>query len=226
MSRLTIYHGSISIIERPVYGKGKPYNDYGLGFYCTESKELAKEWAVNEEQDGYANTYILDTDSLRILDLSAHGFTTLHWISLLLQYRTFTMKSDIAKEGRDYLINHFSLPIDDYDVIKGYRADDSYFAYAQSFLDNTITVQRLAEALRLGNLGEQIVLKSQAAFEHLRFIGYELAEADIYYALRKDRNDRARNEFLKDRKGTLTKDTLFLSDIIRGGIPADDPRIQ
>lgn len=226
MSRLTIYHGSISIIERPVYGKGKPYNDYGLGFYCTESKELAKEWAVNEEQDGYANTYILDTDSLRILDLSAHGFTTLHWISLLLQYRTFTMKSDIAKEGRDYLINHFSLPIDDYDVIKGYRADDSYFAYAQSFLDNTITVQRLAEALRLGNLGEQIVLKSQAAFEHLRFIGYELAEADIYYALRKDRNDRARNEFMKDRKGTLTKDTLFLSDIIRGGIPADDPRIQ
>ena len=226
MSRLTIYHGSISIIERPVYGKGKPYNDYGLGFYCTESKELAKEWAVNEEQDGYANTYILDTDSLRILDLSAHGFTTLHWISLLLQYRTFTMKSDIAKEGRDYLINHFSLPIDDYDVIKGYRADDSYFAYAQSFLDNTITVQRLAEALRLGNLGEQIVLKSQAAFEHLRFIGYELAEAGIYYALRKDRNDMARNEFLKDRRGQLTKDSLFLSDIITGGIPVDDPRIQ
>ena len=203
MSRLTIYHGSISIIERPVYGKGKPYNDYGLGFYCTESKELAKEWAVSEDQDGYANTYILDTDSLRILDLSAHGFTTLHWISLLLQYRTFTMKSDIAKEGRDYLIKHFNLPIDDYDVIKGYRADDSYFAYAQSFLDNTITVQRLAEALRLGNLGEQ-----------------------IYYALRKDRNDRARNEFLKDRRGPLTEDAMFLSDIIRGGIPADDPRIQ
>lgn len=226
MSRLTIYHGSISIIERPVYGKGKPYNDYGLGFYCTESRELAKEWAVSEDQDGYANTYILDTDDLRILDLSAHGFTTLHWISLLLQYRTFTVKSDIAKDGKDYLVKHFSIPIDEYDVIKGYRADDSYFAYAQSFLDNTITVQRLAEALRLGNLGEQVVLKSKAAFEHLRFIGYELAEADIYYALRKDRNDRARNEFLKDRRGPLTEDAMFLSDIIRGGIPADDPRIQ
>lgn len=226
MSRLTIYHGSASIIERPVYGKGKPYNDYGLGFYCTESRELAKEWAVSEDQDGYANTYILDTDDLRILDLSAHGFTTLHWISLLLQYRTFTVKSDIAKDGKDYLVKHFSMPIDDYDVIKGYRADDSYFAYAQSFLDNTITVQRLAEALRLGNLGEQIVLKSKAAFDHLRFIGYELAQACTYYQLRKDRNDRARNEFLKDRKGTLTKDALFLSDIIRGGIPADDPRIQ
>ena len=226
MSRLTIYHGSVAVIERPVYGKGKPYNDYGLGFYCTESKELAKEWAVSEDQDGYANTYILDTDRLRILDLSTAGFTTLHWISLLLQYRAFTLKSDIAKEGRDYLIKHFSLPIADYDVIKGYRADDSYFAYAQSFLDNTITVQRLAEALRLGNLGEQVVLKSQRAFEHLRFIGYEFAEADIYYALRKDRNDMARNEFLKDRRGQLTKDSLFLSDIITGGIPVDDPRIQ
>ena len=226
MPRLTIYHGSVAVIERPVYGKGKPYNDYGLGFYCTESKELAKEWAVGEDQDGYANTYILDTDRLRILDLSAAGFTTLHWISLLLQYRAFTLKSDIAKEGRDYLIKHFSLPIADYDVIKGYRADDSYFAYAQSFLDNTITVQRLAEALRLGNLGEQVVLKSQTAFEHLHFIGYELAEAEIYYALRKDRNDMARNEFLKDRRGQLTKDSLFLSDIITGGIPVDDPRIQ
>ena len=32
----TIYHGSDHIIEKPQYGYGKPYNDYGVGFYCTE----------------------------------------------------------------------------------------------------------------------------------------------------------------------------------------------
>ncbi|MCF0142741.1 MAG: DUF3990 domain-containing protein, partial [Parasporobacterium sp.] len=42
---LTIYHGSQQIVEVPRFGMGKPYNDYGQGFYCTENIELAKEWA-------------------------------------------------------------------------------------------------------------------------------------------------------------------------------------
>lgn len=51
---LTLYHGSSLIIERPQFGKGNPFNDYGLGFYCTETLELAKEWACSMEQDGFA----------------------------------------------------------------------------------------------------------------------------------------------------------------------------
>ena len=52
---LTIFHGSRRIIEKPVWGEGNPHNDYGLGFYCTESLELAKEWGVSDETDGFAN---------------------------------------------------------------------------------------------------------------------------------------------------------------------------
>ena len=43
----SIYHGSKDIIEKPKYGYGKRYNDYGLGFYCTDSIEMAKEWGVS-----------------------------------------------------------------------------------------------------------------------------------------------------------------------------------
>ena len=43
---ICVYHGSSQIIQQPVIGKGNPNNDYGLGFYCTESVELAKEWLV------------------------------------------------------------------------------------------------------------------------------------------------------------------------------------
>ena len=225
MSNLIIYHGSVSVIERPEYGKGKPYNDYGLGFYCTESLDLAKEWAVGENRDGYANKYSLDMEGLNLLDLSQKGFTVLHWITLLLQNRIFTLKSDIAKIGKEYLISHFALPVKDYDVIKGYRADDSYFAYAESFLNNTISVQRLSEALRLGNLGEQIVLMSKKAFSHIRFLGYEVSDSSIYYPLRKERNDKARLEFLLNRRGKPSADDLYLNDIIRG-VNADDTRIQ
>ena len=226
MAEMILYHGSVSIIEQPTFGKGKRHNDYGLGFYCTQSLELAKEWAVEEKRDGYANKYALNLQGLTILNLSQKGFTTLHWITLLLQNRVFTLKNDITKAGKNYLIEHFSLPVKEYDIIKGYRADDSYFAYAESFLNNTISVQRLSEALRLGNLGEQVVLMSQKSFGQLKFLGYEIADAATYYPLRRARNEQARMEFLSNRQGTPTPDDLYLNDIIRGGIEPDDPRLQ
>ena len=226
MAEMILYHGSVSIIEQPTFGKGKRHNDYGQGFYCTQSLDLAKEWAVEEKRDGYANKYALDLQELTILDLSQKGFTTLHWIALLLQNRVFTLKNDITKVGKKYLIEHFSLPVKEYDVIKGYRADDSYFAYAESFLSNIISVQRLSEALRLGNLGEQVVLISQKSFDQLKFLGYEIADAATYYPLRRARNEQARMEFLSNRQGTPTPDDLYLNDIIRGGIEPDDPRLQ
>ena len=65
-----LYHGSCSIIEKPVFGQGKRYNDYGLGFYCTDSLEMAKEWGVSHDKNGYANCYELDCVGLRILDLN------------------------------------------------------------------------------------------------------------------------------------------------------------
>ena len=223
---MILYHGSVSIIEQPTFGKGKRHNDYGLGFYCTQSLDLAKEWAVEESRDGYANKYSLDLQGLTMLDLSQKGFTVLHWITLLLQNRVFTLKNDITKTGKKYLIEHFSLPVKEYDVIKGYRADDSYFAYAENFLNNIISVQRLSEALRLGNLGEQVVLMSQKSFGQLKFLGYEAADAATYYPLRKARNEQARMEFLSNRRGILSPDDLYLNDIIRGGIEPDDPRLQ
>lgn len=44
--KITLYHGSEQIIESPTFGLGKQNNDFGLGFYCTESEELAKEWGA------------------------------------------------------------------------------------------------------------------------------------------------------------------------------------
>ena len=84
-----IYHGSSEIIERPVYGYGKSYNDYGMGFYCTESLEMAKEWGVSRKRDGIANCYELDDEGLKILDLNADDFCILHWLTILLENREF-----------------------------------------------------------------------------------------------------------------------------------------
>ena len=104
MAEVTLYHGSVSVIKQPIFGKGNPHNDYGRGFYCTQSFDLAKEWAVEENRDGYANQYLLDLQGLKVLDFSQKSFTTLHWITLLLQNRVFTLKNDIIKAGKRYLV--------------------------------------------------------------------------------------------------------------------------
>lgn len=222
-SEFIIYHGSVSIIEKPQFGLGKPYNDYGLGFYCTKSLDLAKEWAVTKDLDGFANKYSLNIDGLKILDLSKTG-NVLQWITLLLKNRFFNIKNDIAKAGKEYLIQHFSLPVEQYDIVKGYRADDCYFAYAEGFLNNIIPVRVLKEALKLGNLGEQIVLISEKAFSRISFLGCEEAKADIFYPLREKRNNKAREDFYKCKTSGIKPDDIFLSDILKG-IKNNDPRL-
>ena len=155
-----IYHGSHKIIEHPTYGVGSPNNDYGLGFYCTEYVDLAKEWACDQLSGGYANKYSIDMSGLKILNLNSKEYNIIHWVSVLLKNRKVTLTSDIEQEGMYYILDNFPVDTESYDVIIGYRADDSYFSYARDFLSNTITVKRLTQVMRLGNLGNQIVINS------------------------------------------------------------------
>ena len=105
--KLTIYHGSQKLIQQPVYGAGNVRNDYGLGFYCTENLDLAKEWACTEENSGYANCYQLDLCGLTILNLSDYRYHILNWLSLLLQNRVFKISNDLAAEGKEYILDTF-----------------------------------------------------------------------------------------------------------------------
>ena len=164
---ITLYHGSEKIIEKPIYGAGKVNNDYGIGFYCTENNELAKEWAVSSMCNGFSNKYTLDTEFLNVLNLNGPEYTILNWIAVLVEHRLFSIKTPIANRAKRYLIDNFGVNVNAFDLIKGYRADDSYFDYAESFLNNAISVEQLANAMRLGKLGEQIVLKSKFAFNNL-----------------------------------------------------------
>lgn len=220
---ITIYHGSEQIVEVPTFGKGRKNNDFGLGFYCTESNDLAKEWAVSSLRDGFANRYTLDTEYLNILNLNSPNYTILNWIAVLVEHRLFAIKAPVARRAKRYLTDNFGINVNAYDLITGYRADDSYFDYAEAFLNNTITVEQLSRAMRLGKLGEQIVIKSKFAFSKIKYEGFEVAEKDTYYVLRKARDDAASQMYLDilEEEG----DGLYIQDIMRGGITNDDPRI-
>ena len=220
---ITIYHGSKHVVETPVFGEGRKNNDFGLGFYCTESNDLAKEWAVSSLRDGFSNRYTLDTEFLNILKLNSPEYTILNWMAVLVEHRLFSIKIPVARRAKAYLIEHFGVNVNAYDLITGYRADDSYFDFAEAFLNNGITVEQLAHAMRLGKLGEQIVIKSKFAFSKIRFEGFEVAEKNSYYVLRKARDDDANQTYLHILEEE--SDGLYIQDIMRGGIENDDLRI-
>ncbi len=220
---ITLYHGSQEIVEIPEFGKGKAHNDFGKGFYCTENIELAKEWGVNSLRSGFSNEYILNTEYMNILNLNSPDYSILNWIAVLLQHRVFPLNTPVARRAKQYILDHFNINVNAYDVIVGYRADDSYFDYAELFVNNGLSVQQLAEAMRLGKLGEQIVLKSKFAFSQIQYKGFDIAEKEKYYVLRKARDDEANSLFHQMAGNPF--DGLFIQDIIRGEIGNDDPRI-
>lgn len=223
---ITIYHGSNKIIKTPTFGAGNPHNDYGLGFYCTQSLELAKEWAVSGVQDGYANEYRLNMSDLKLLNLCAGEYNILHWLTILLQNRVFDIQSDFGEEARQYLIQNFDVGYRDYDVMIGYRADDSYFSFAQDFLNNAISLKQLSSAMYLGELGQQVVLKSTKAFEKITFQQAIIAEAAIWNPKKMARDGKARREYAKNRKAPWKRGEIYMMQILDEEMKADDARLR
>ena len=220
---ITIYHGSEHVIKEPFFGGRRNNNDFGVGFYCTKSDALAKEWAVSSLSDGFSNRYTLDTEYLNILNLNSQEYTILNWIAILVEHRLFSIKTPVANRAKKYLIENFGINVNAYDLVIGYRADDSYFDYAEAFLNNGITVEQLARAMKLGELGEQIVIKSKFAFSKLQFEGFELADKSIYYSLRQKRDESANQHYYQILEEE--NDGLYMFDIMRGGILNNDSRI-
>lgn len=104
---MTIYHGSQCEITTPVFVQRKPCGDYGLGFYCTENQELAKEWACAVGKDGVVNKYELETEGLSILYLNDKEYHILNWMSILLENRTFNISEGISSRAKQYILEHF-----------------------------------------------------------------------------------------------------------------------
>ena len=223
---MIVYHGSSHIINTPVYNGSKRTNDYGYGFYTTEDKELAKEWACSDEQDGYANKYELDITGLTVLNLNSPEHNILNWLAILVRYRSYWQKGSIAEEAKEYLQKNFFIDPESFDVIIGYRADDSYFSFAQDFITGTISLSKLSEAMTLGKLGEQIVLKSKKSFEQISFIEAELADAAIYYDKKVSRNIEARRAYRSSKRTIDGINELFMLDIMREEIKNGDPRLR
>ena len=227
MNTFTLLHGSDQIVEVHDLAFGNDYNDYGRGFYCTKVEAMAKEWACKNGTDGFVNRYTVNGEGLKTLQLSDGSHTVLNWIAILLKHRSFSLSSPLAADAREYIIEHYAVDTSGYDLITGYRADDSYFRYAESFVENTLPLRSLNKALQLGKLGLQTVLVSPKAFDQIKFVDAIPVDKNIYYPKFVARDTKARQTYKNEiAKSRSYRDDIFVMDILREEMKNDDPRIQ
>lgn len=220
---ITLYHGSPSEVVVPTYGKGKDRHDYGRGFYLTPDKELAREWAMGSGSaaHGWVHTYQLDCSNLTVLNFEdIKKFRALYWAAELVQHRE---PDDREERGiyyddyKNYLVSNYGMPVDKYDVVTGWRADDSYFQIVLRLLNDELQVPLLEEALRIGQLGIQYCCRSQSAFEALAAIG-QPEEVPNYYRKRymeRDRTGRhAFSELLKSDRNKYGKPRVTMQTLV------------
>ena len=203
-----IYHGSDHIIEKPKFGYGKPYNDYGVGFYCTENPNMAKEWGVGIDHNGYANQYRIECDGLTILDLNTPDYTMLHWLTILLENREFDASAPLAAEAKEYLLKNFHLD------------------YKSADINGAISYRQLCNAMRLGKLGQQFVLKSNVAFERLEFLGYETADSKEWYKKKAFRDQTARRQYFDVERNRRQRGDLYITMILDEEMRPNDSRLR
>ena len=220
---MIIYHGSDKIVTKPLFGYGKRTNDYGSGFYTTENLEIAKEWGCQENENGFVNMYEIDLDGLKILNLNSSKYNILNWLAILVKNRTFSSTSLMMKEAKQYLLDNFLIDTSNYDVIIGYRADDSYFSFARDFLSNTISLEKLKKAMKLGKLGTQVFIQSKKAFDKLTFIKYYNVDWKEYYSKKVKRDINARKKYL-ECKQSITKG-IYILNIMKEEMKQNDPRL-
>lgn len=132
-----------------------------------------------------------------------------------MKFKTFDVNTPIAIQAKEYILNNFYIDIKEYDVIIGYRADDSYFSFAKDFINNTISIEQLVLVMKLGELGIQIVLKSKKAFDGIKYLNNEVAEYKEYYIKRISRDKNERDIYLNSYRQMKGYDGLFVMDIIR-----------
>lgn len=173
MGKIILFHGTPDKSVVPIYGHGDDKHDYGRGFYLTENFELAKEWAVcrPNEVNGWVHKYELDTDGLKILDFQEQDI--LSWLAELMKHRDAADSKRYRMLAKKF-IEKYGIDTAEYDVIKGWRANASYFYIAKEFVRDNIDIEILEKLLSLGGLGVQYCIKSELAYSRLHEVDNEV----------------------------------------------------
>lgn len=215
VSTIILYHGSPDQVVIPKFGLGQDKHDYGRGFYLTENMELAKEWAVYrpDQTNGWVHKFILDQTQLRILDFQQEN--VMSWLAELMKHRA-AADSKRYRVLSERFIQKYGISTEGYDVIKGWRANASFFYIAKAFVRDEIDVDILEELLSLGGLGSQYCIKSAKAYECLSEMkeGLQKVKFEMFHEKYNERDIAARENMRKLIESDRNKVTKVFSTLL------------
>jgi hypothetical protein len=150
MGKMTVYHGSYTVVKEPKVVKSRNTKDFGNGFYCTIIREQAERWARRYETP-MVNAYTVRMDeSLKILEFS-----------------------DMTEEWLDFIIDCRHGKTHDYDIVIGAMANDQIYNFIADYMDGIITREQFWVLARFKYPTHQINFCTPKAIECLEFVSSE-----------------------------------------------------
>lgn len=215
---MIFYHGSKKLIQTPIVNGSTSTNDYGPAFYLTTNLQSAKSWACKYDELGVVNKYKVRNESyetFKILDLTkSDKFSVLNWVAILVHFKLVNqLYNGIDKNVLEWLEKYY-IDISEYDVVVGYRADDSYWLFPKEFLENKLPIEDLERVYLLGDLGIQHVFISEKAINSLEFSGAIECEEE-FLGKHKSIVSKANQIFNEILMQTFDPNKTYLADLMR-----------
>ena len=160
---MKLYHGSNVIVDHPEVAKGKPFKDFGRGFYLSDTIEQAMEMAervverIGNGQTPIVTTYEFDDSAMTdgLLKVKRFEAYTEEWAEFVLRNRDRKTQQ----------------PFHDYDIVYGPIADDGVVRQMHRFEMGAITLKELLQELQYPpKITFQYFFGSEKALEKLKFL--------------------------------------------------------
>ncbi|MCL2093836.1 MAG: DUF3990 domain-containing protein [Treponema sp.] len=155
---MTLFHGSSVVVEKPILDYSRKSLDFGPGFYTTENREqaidFARKVALRYEQ-GARSVCIYDYDieaAKNILEILIFSGPDRLWLDYVHQNRHGRYK------GKSY------------DLVIGPVANDDVYAALIVYEQGILNAEQTVEALKVKKLYSQYVFKTDRALSFLNFV--------------------------------------------------------
>lgn len=153
---MTLYHGSLEIVEKPQILQANRPLDFGTGFYSTTSLQQARRWVkLRMEQSQASVGFINIYEYTPKRDLRTRLFRSANeaWVDFVHANRTI----------QDY--NH------DYDIVTGPVANDNVYLSFNLYESGIITKRELIRRLKTYKLVDQLLFHTERSLDTLEYVG-------------------------------------------------------
>lgn len=157
---MRLYHGSTLEVRNPLTHLGRSGLDFGRGFYLTNLRSQAEDWAIaksSRKQDSVAmlNVYEFNDGAFEDSDFKGLSFDgySIEWLDFVAESR----KGYKPWEGLDY--------------VQGGIANDNVIVTVDAYVDGLITASQALGQLEYKKANHQLCVLSQVMLDkYLTFI--------------------------------------------------------